>query len=82
MNDSEATDPTSNERFAEFLEQLGASDEQIAEALSTGKAERIAGDLVLARGADMTLSDLAQASGVDGAKGRLDMEGSRHKRRP
>jgi adenylate cyclase len=68
VTDSEAQSPASEESFADFLEQLGASDEQITEALTTGKAERIAGDLVLSRGADMTLADLAQSSGVDDSK--------------
>jgi adenylate cyclase len=56
---------SSDERFADLLHQLGASDERIAEVLESGTAERLAGDLVLLRGADMTASDLARASGVD-----------------
>jgi adenylate cyclase len=68
VTESEAAGPDSSERFAEFLEHLGATDLQIAEALSTGKAERIASDLVLARGSDMTLADLARTSGVDASK--------------
>ena len=68
MTTPENPDPAVTGRFAEFLEELGASEELVAEALSSGMAERLAGDLVLARGADMTLSDLAHASGIDEAK--------------
>ena len=57
------------DRFSDLLQRLGASDARIAEALRTGGAERLAGDLVLTRGADMTLADLAGVAGV--AEGKV-----------
>jgi adenylate cyclase len=61
---SSQPEKTPEERFSDLLHHLGGSDARIAEALESGSAERLAGDLVLTRGADMTLPDLASASGV------------------
>jgi adenylate cyclase len=54
--------------FAEFLKELGADSALVEDAIKTGNAERMAGDLVLARGAGMTVAELAQAVGVNEAK--------------
>ena len=48
----------------QFLRSLGATDQQIAEARRDHQVARLAGDLVLAEGADLTAADLASRAGV------------------
>jgi adenylate cyclase len=57
-----------DEALLDFLRGLGASPESLEEAVRTGRRTGLAADLVLARGADMTIADLALATGLEEAK--------------
>jgi adenylate cyclase len=53
------------DELIEFLTELGATSDDLAGATKVGHLGGLAGDLVLARGADMTVGDLARAAGVE-----------------
>jgi adenylate cyclase len=60
---SAASRPRADE-LAEFLRSLGASDAQIEAAACEGKLTGLAADLVLAEGASLTTTDVAERTGL------------------
>lgn len=57
-----------DEALLDFLRGLGASEDLLEEASRRGHLGGLAGDLVLAEGADMTVADLARATGTEAEK--------------
>jgi adenylate cyclase len=53
-----------DEALLDFLRELGASEKLLEEAKKRGHLGGLAGDLVLAKGSDMDIADLARATGL------------------
>ncbi len=54
-----------DDELIEFLTGLGATPQDLADAAKTGHLGGLAGDLVLARSAEMDVGELARAAGVE-----------------
>ncbi len=57
-----------DEELIEFLTGLGATPQDVADAAKTSHLSGLAGDLVLARDAEMDIGELARAAGVEEEK--------------
>ncbi len=57
-----------DDELIEFLTELGASPQALADRIKMGHVGGFAGDLVLAQGAEMTVGELADAAGVEETK--------------